>query len=199
VLAHSSLPVIAAGGVDGADLPDLFEGGAAGAQLATRFLASSDGDAHPSFKQMHLAKGDDDVTLITSCVKGMKARAVRNAFTEALAAGRSFPPRSKAWFFGEDGYFGRRKACIECLAAEVCRCRATRFKESFCITDALLAAAIKGDTENGLFYTGQSVTRIQDGSVELLPTVAEIFEQLDAACNRPVNSTSRHTALSTSI
>jgi NAD(P)H-dependent flavin oxidoreductase YrpB (nitropropane dioxygenase family) len=186
VLASSSLPVVAAGGIDASDLPAIFEAGAAGAQLATRFLACSDGDAHPSFKRMHVAKEEADVTLITSCVKGMKARAVRNAFTDALAAGQPFPPRSKAWFFGKDGYFGRRKACIECLAAEVCRCRASGFRESFCITDALLAAAVQGDLERGLFYTGQSVTRIPDPA-EALPTVAEIFDRLEAtlAAARP--------------
>jgi NAD(P)H-dependent flavin oxidoreductase YrpB (nitropropane dioxygenase family) len=181
VRACSSLPVIAAGGIDADDLFTLFGAGAAGAQLATRFLACSDGDAHPNFKQMHLAKSDADVTLITSCVKGMKARAVRNTFTEALAAGHRFPPRSKAWFYGENGYFGRRKACIECLAEELCLCRASGYRKSFCITDALLAAAIKGDVENGLFYTGQSVTRIPEGSATALPTVREIFAMLDAA------------------
>jgi hypothetical protein len=55
----------------------------------------------PVIKQMHLGKSDVDVTLIPSCVKGVKARAVRNAFTDSLAAGGHFPPRSKAWFFRE--------------------------------------------------------------------------------------------------
>jgi nitronate monooxygenase len=180
VLASSSLPVVAAGGIDAEDLPALFAAGASGAQLATRFLACSEGDAHPNFKQMHLAKRDRDVTLITSCVKGMKARAVRNTFTDALAAGKRFPPRSKAWFYGKDGYYGRKKACIECLATELCLCRASEYKESFCITDALLAAAIKGDMENGLFYTGQSVTRIPDRSEQALPSVREIFDMFEA-------------------
>ena len=176
VLSSSSLPTIAAGGIDAEDLPTLFAAGAAGAQLATRFLACCEGDAHPSFKQMHLAKGDQDVTLITSCVKGMKARAVRNAFTDRLAKGEAFPPKAKAWWYGRDGYNDRRKACIECLAENLCLCRASGYKESFCITDALLAAAIRGDTENGLFYTGQSITRIPEESAQALPTVAEIFE-----------------------
>ena len=196
VRACSSLPVIAAGGIDAGDLPALFAAGAAGAQLATRFLACSDGDAHPNFKQMHLAKSDAGVTLITSCVKGMKARAVRNAFTEALAAGRHFPPRSKAWFYGKDGYFGRRKACIECLAEELCLCRASGYRESFCITDALLAAAIRGDVENGLFYTGQSVTRIPERSATALPTVREIFAMLDAAVAAGVQGESARTGTS---
>jgi len=197
VLSHSKLPVIAAGGIDASDLPALFDAGAAGAQLATRFLACSDGDVHSNFKQMHLAKHDADGTLITSCVKGMKARAVRNAFTDALAAGKAFPPRSKAWFYGKDGYFGRRGACIECLGTELCRCRASKFRESFCITDALLAAAVKGDLVNGLYYTGQSVTRIREASADALPTVSELFGQLDAALSGRVDSTLRHNALST--
>jgi len=183
VRAHTSLPVIAAGGVDGSDIGRYFAQGAAGVQLATRFLASSDGSVHAHFKDMHLGKGEPDVTIITSCVKGMKARAVRNAFTDALAAGKAFPPRSKAWWFGPEGYLGRRKACIECLAEDLCKCRASDFKESFCITDALLRAAVLGDPDNGLYYTGQSVTRIADRDASDLPTVAEIVQRLETALN----------------
>jgi NAD(P)H-dependent flavin oxidoreductase YrpB (nitropropane dioxygenase family) len=177
VLAATSLPVVAAGGVDVPDVGRYLAAGAAGVQLATRFLACSDGDVHPAFKEMHVAKGPEDVVIITSCVKGMKARAVRNAFTERLARGEAIPPRSKAWYFGKEGYAGRKGACLECLATDVCKCRASGFKESFCITDALLLSAIKGDRENGLFYTGQSVTGIAD--VGALPSAAEILQDLE--------------------
>jgi NAD(P)H-dependent flavin oxidoreductase YrpB (nitropropane dioxygenase family) len=180
VLASTSLPVIAAGGVIAEDVTRFLAEGAAGVQLATRFLACSDGDVHPAFRQMHLAKREEDVTLITSCVKGMKARAVRNAFTERLARGEAVPPRSKRWWFGKDGYLGRRGACIECLAAELCKCRASGFKESFCITDALLAAAVHGDVVNGLFYTGQSLLRIPEQDATALPSAREILEGLEA-------------------
>jgi NAD(P)H-dependent flavin oxidoreductase YrpB (nitropropane dioxygenase family) len=180
VLAHTTLPVVAAGGVDASDIARFLEAGAAGVQVASRFLACSDGDAHPNFKAMHLGKTAEDITLITSCVKGMKARAVRNDFTEALAAGKAFPPRSKAWFFGKDGYHGRKKACVECLGDELCLCRASNFQESFCITDALLAAAIKGDTRNGLFYTGSSITRIPETDPAALPSVAALMASFEA-------------------
>jgi len=180
VRAASSLPVIAAGGVEASDVATHLAAGAAGVQLATRFLACSDGTVHPAFKEMHLGKGQGDVVIITSCVKGMKARAVRNAFTERLARGEAIPPRSKAWYFGREGYAGRRKACIECLAEGVCRCRASGFQESFCITDALLLSAIKGDRENGLFYTGQSVTGVRDTDVAALPSAAKILADLEA-------------------
>lgn len=179
VLGATRLPVVAAGGVDASDVSALLGAGAAGVQMATRFLACSDGDAHPAFKQMHLGKRAEDVAIITSCVKGMKARAVRNAFTDRLARGEAIPPRSKAWFYGKEGYQGRRKACIECLAEGLCVCRTSNFKESFCITDALLAAAIHGDEENGLFYTGTSLVRIGERTVEELPTAAEILTALE--------------------
>ncbi|WP_242356453.1 MULTISPECIES: NAD(P)H-dependent flavin oxidoreductase [Anaeromyxobacter] len=180
VLAATSLPVVAAGGVDAADVARFVAGGAAGVQLATRFLACADGDVHPAFKAMHLGKREPDVAIITSCVKGMKARAVRSAFTEKLARGEAVPPRSKAWWFGKEGYMGRKKACIECLGDGLCVCRTSGFKESFCITDALLAAAVKGDTENGLFYTGQSLVRIGDRDVTALPTAAALLADLEA-------------------
>ncbi len=179
VLAATSLPVVAAGGVDASDVVRFLAAGSAGVQMATRFLACSDGDVHPAFKEMHLGKTADDVAIITSCVKGMNARAVRNAFTDRLARGEAVPPRSKAWWFGKDGYMGRRKACVECLGEAVCKCRASGFKESFCITDALLAAAIVGDVEHGLFYTGQSLVRIGERTLAELPTVAEILGSLE--------------------
>jgi NAD(P)H-dependent flavin oxidoreductase YrpB (nitropropane dioxygenase family) len=178
VLGATSLPVVAAGGVDVPDVGRYLAAGAAGVQLATRFLACSDGDVHPAFKEMHLGKGAEDVVIITSCVKGMKARAVRNAFTERLARGEAVPPRAKNWYFGKEGYAGRKGACVDCLGADVCLCRASGFKESFCITDALLLSAVKGDKDNGLFYTGQSVTGISD--VGELPSAAEILEDLEA-------------------
>jgi NAD(P)H-dependent flavin oxidoreductase YrpB (nitropropane dioxygenase family) len=192
VLAATSLPVIAAGGVDAADVACFLAAGAAGVQLATRFLACSDGDVHDAFKQMHLGKTAEDVAIITSCVKGMKARAVRNAFTERLARGEAVPPRSKAWWYGKDGYKGRRKACIECLGEGLCLCRTSGFKESFCITDALLAAAVHGDMENGLFYTGQSLVRIGERTVEQLPSAAEILAGIEerlAAEAKPICAT----------
>ncbi len=181
---HSSLPIVAAGGIVASDVAEFLAHGVAGVQLSTRFIACTDGDSHPAFKTMHLGRGEDDVVVITSCVKGMKARAVRNAFTDALAAGSHFPPRSKEWFFGKGGYEGRTKACVECLGAGLCKCRASDFRESFCITDALLRAAILGDTERGLFYTGQSVTRIPERTVRELESVQELVRDLDRVVER---------------
>ncbi len=180
VCRMTTLPVIAAGGVVGADLRALFEKGASGVQLATRFLACSDGDAHPDFKRQYLGRTEEDVVVITSCVKGMKARALRTPFTDRLARGEVVPPKTKAWFFARDGYRGRKKACIDCLAKDLCACRDSDFKESFCITDALLNAAVAGDVENGLFYAGLSVTRIPERSMEELVPAHALIARLES-------------------
>src|SRR5512142_799990 len=186
VLHHTSLPVVAAGGIDGQDVARFLAMGVAGVQLATRFIACSDGDAHPSFKEMHLGKSEEDVVVITSCVKGMKARAVRNAFTDALAAGERFPPRSKAWFFGAGGYRGRRSSCVECLGQGLCLCQASNFRESFCIQDALLRAVKLGDRERGLFYSGQSVTRIPEQSLAELKSAQELVTEIEDGLARSI-------------
>ncbi len=181
VCQATSLPVIAAGGLaEGADLAKVFATGAAGVQLATRFIVSQEAEVHPNFKLMHMGKTEADVVTIVSTVKGMKARAIRSPFTERLAAGAVVTPRSKRKYFGPAGYRGRRKACIECLAEGCCTNRESGHKESFCISDALLAAAVDGDVENGLFYTGQSVTRIRERTLEELRPVAEIVAELEA-------------------
>jgi len=114
-------------------------------------------------------------------VKGMKARAVRSPFTDGLAAGKSYPPRSKAWYFGPSGYMGRKKACIECLAEGLCKCRASNFQESFCITDALLRAVAQGDEVQGLYYTGQSLVRLPETKVGELRSVQAIVDDMDVA------------------
>jgi nitronate monooxygenase len=105
---------------------------------------------------------------------------VRNEFTEALAAGKTFPPRSKAWYFGPSGYMGRKKACIECLAESLCKCRASNFQESFCISDALLRAVALGDEVLGLYYTGQSLVRLPETKVGELKPVQAIVDDMDA-------------------
>lgn len=166
-------------GLVGADIGGLLRGGADGVQLATRFLACNDGDAHPRFKEMHLGKRGEDLVIITSTVKGMKARAIRNSFTDRLGEGRTFPPRAKAWFYGREGYRGRRKSCIDCLAKDLCHCRDRNFKESFCITDALLRAAVQGDVEDGLFYSGSSVTRIPEQSLAELTDAHSLIQRLE--------------------
>jgi hypothetical protein len=71
----------------------------------------------------------------------------------------------------------------------MCLCHDSDFQESFCITDALLEAAVHGDTRRGLFYTGSSITRIPETDVNALPSVADLmasFEAVLAAEEKPL-------------
>ena len=178
VLAHTSLPVVAAGGVDAADVSrssppappaSSWRPGSSPARTATCTRRSS---------RCTSARARRTSRIITSCVKGMKARAIRNDFTERLARGEA---GRRARSSGTSGRTATRAAgaCIECLGEGLCKGRASGFKESFCITDALLAAAVTGDTRNGLFYTGQSVVRIGERDVAELPSAAEILATLE--------------------
>jgi NAD(P)H-dependent flavin oxidoreductase YrpB (nitropropane dioxygenase family) len=128
------IPVIGAGGItDGFDIARILRLGAAGVQMATRFVASEECEADPRFKAMYLAAKEEDVVLIQSPV-GLPGRALRNHFTELIA--------------GEG-----RKAVIRCN-----RCL-KRCSGKFCIAEAL-RRAVAGDVVNGLVFSGEHVPRI---------------------------------------
>ena len=74
---------------------------------------------------------------------------------------------------------GARRPASSASASRSASARASNFKESFCITDALLAAAVKGDVESGLFYTGQSLVRIGEHDVTRSPP-RELLADLEA-------------------
>lgn len=79
------IPVIAAGGVvDGRGIAAAFALGAEGVQLGTRFIATEECIAHPSYKQAILECGDTD-TVIT-CRKLLPRRSLKTAFTKQLLA-----------------------------------------------------------------------------------------------------------------
>ena len=116
---------------------------------------------------------------VDRCAPGILARLLEGRAEDVTDSLGDIVERSKAWFFGKEGFRGRTKACIECLGEGLCKCRTSDFRESFCITDALLRAAILGDTTRGLFYTGQSVTRIPERTVEELRSVQELITGLE--------------------
>ena len=144
------IPVFVAGGVfDGADIARMEKLGAAGVQMATRFIATDECDAAPAYKQAMVDAKKEDV-IITKSPVGMPGRALRSPLIERIAAlGRVAPRR-----------------CLKCLRP--CDPAAT----SYCITDALIAA-VKGDWENGLFFCGDNVDRVQ----EIVP-VKQLMQQL---------------------
>ncbi len=139
VRAAVSIPVIAAGGTgtpEGAVAA--FDMGADGIQVGVLFAASAESNGAPAHKQMYVDATEDDIVLIDSPV-GLPGRAIRNPFTEALAAGRAEPP-------GE---------CTGCLK----KCSRT-----FCIRVALNRAQ-EGDVVRGLVFSGLRI----NGITEVLP------------------------------
>lgn len=128
------LPVIAAGGVlNGKDIVEIFEMGANGVQLGSRFAASEESNAAPSLKEYYLKSRAEDVVVINSPV-GLPGRAVRTPFSKRVMEG-PVPP----------------KVCDSCLKA---------CKHNFCIVRALTRAQ-QGDLETGLVFTGEYMPRIK--------------------------------------
>lgn len=134
IRAAVTIPVIAAGGVATAqDAIDAFDLGADGVQIGVRFAATEEANGAPAHKQMYVDATEEDIVLIDSPV-GLPGRAIRNPFTEALAAGRAVPPA----------------ACTNCLK---------KCSRVFCIREALCRAQA-GDVVTGLVFSGLRVNTI---------------------------------------
>jgi nitronate monooxygenase len=89
--ASRPIPVIPAGGIyTGADILRFMKLGAAGVQMATRFVATHECDASEVFKQAYINSKQEDLTIIQSPV-GMPGRAIRNPFIEAVNRGEKMP------------------------------------------------------------------------------------------------------------
>jgi len=83
------IPVIAAGGITGGyDMAEMIRLGADGVQIATRFLLSEECDVAEEYKQVYLNARPEDVIIVKSPV-GLPGRAIRNAFTDLIAAGEA--------------------------------------------------------------------------------------------------------------
>ena len=144
------IPVFAAGGVEsGADMARYMKQGAAGAQFATRFIATEECDASEGYKQRLLEARAEDITIVQSPV-GMPGRALRSPLIRRVEAG--LQPRPER--------------CVRCLS--VCDPKAA----PYCISRALIAA-VRGDWENGLFFCGANA-----GKVDRLSTVREQMDQI---------------------
>lgn len=144
------IPVFVAGGVkDGAGMRRYMDEGAAGAQFATRFIATAECDASEGYKHRLLAAKSEDITIVQSPV-GMPGRALHSPLIQRVEAGTQPCP----------------DRCIKCLVP--CDFKTT----PYCISRALIAAR-NGDWENGLFFCGANA-----GEVNRLSTVREQMEQI---------------------
>ena len=129
-----AVPIIAAGGVySGEDIHKMMRLGAAGVQMATRFVTTDECDASKEFKNIYIEAKEEDIGIINSPV-GLPGRAVINNFLRKTAAG-----------------YKKQFACpYHCISS----CK----KSPYCIALALLNAK-KGHMNNGFAFAGQNAYR----------------------------------------
>ena len=159
------IPVIAAGGIRSReDIARLQSLGAAGVQLGTPFAVTLEGDASDEFKHVLAnAKPEDIVEFIS--VAGLPARAVA---TKWLKSYLKAEPKLQAVAHVK----AHCTKAFDCLA----QCGLRDGKQGwgqFCI-DNQLAAAMRGDTQKGLFFRGAGALPFGDQ----IRSVRDLVERL---------------------
>ena len=145
-----AIPVIAAGGIyTGADIRKFISLGAAGVQMATRFVTTRECDASDAFKQAYINARKKDIGIIQSPV-GLPGRAIINSFLEDVKSGIKKP-------------FICPFHCIK-----TCDFKTT----PYCISIALMNAK-KGFMKNGFAFAGANAYR-----AEKVVTVKELMDTL---------------------
>lgn len=143
------VPVIVAGGIfSGKDIAKFLKLGAAGVQMATRFVTTHECDASDEFKKAYLDSKKEDIEIIKSPV-GMPGRAIRNAFIEKIKIERP-----------------KIEKCFKCI--QTCDVRTT----PYCITKALINA-VKGKMEDALVFCGSNAYRLDQ-----IISVKELMKEL---------------------
>ncbi len=130
------VPVIPAGGIYfGQDIAYYHKLGAAGVQMATRFVTTRECDADDKFKQEYLRANKEDLMIIKSPV-GMPGRAIRNSFLEKVMGGEKID-------------FNCKYNCLKTCNP----------KESlYCLMKALIEAH-GGDFREGFAFAGSNAYR----------------------------------------
>jgi NAD(P)H-dependent flavin oxidoreductase YrpB (nitropropane dioxygenase family) len=86
-----TIPVIAAGGIyTGEDVLKFLKLGAAGVQMATRFVTTHECDASDEFKMAYINSKPEDIVIIDSPV-GLPGRAIKNDFIDKVSNGIKKP------------------------------------------------------------------------------------------------------------
>ncbi len=131
----AKIPVVVGGGVyDREDMERVLALGADGVQVGTRFVTTYECDAHDNYKQTYINAKEEDIVIVKSPV-GMPGRAIVNKFMSENE--------------GKMGYTG---PCRLCLA----KCDKTKIP--YCITNALINAAL-GNTDEALLFCGSNAYR----------------------------------------
>lgn len=148
------IPVFVAGGIyEGSDIAHFLKLGASGVQMGTRFIATHECDADIKFKEMFMKAEKADINLVKSPA-GLPGRAINTSFMEQSKLGRIAPTR-----------------CIACM--KPCIPATT----PYCISDALIAA-VKGDVQDGLVFSGSNGYRIKE-IVSVHDLIASLMKDME--------------------
>lgn len=133
--AKREIPVIVAGGIyDRGDMLHVLELGAAGVQMATRFVTTYECDASDAYKQAYINAAKEDIVIVKSPV-GMPGRAIWNPFMKKAGEGKI--PHGK---------------CHLCIAS------CNPVETPYCITEGLLNA-VAGNVDEALLFCGANAYR----------------------------------------
>ncbi|KVE37700.1 NAD(P)H-dependent flavin oxidoreductase [Burkholderia sp. TSV86] len=146
-IERERIALIVAGGINShRAVRDALGAGANGVQVGTPFAVTEEGDAHPNFKHVLANATPDDIVEFIS-VTGLPARAVKTPWLERYL-------RHETRIRAKLGALKQRcPSALECLSVCGWRDGVERFGH-FCI-DTRLAAALRGDVANGLFFRGR--------------------------------------------
>ncbi|MFM0435614.1 nitronate monooxygenase family protein [Paraburkholderia strydomiana] len=172
-LDRKQVPLILAGGINSHEaVRALLNAGANGVQLGTPFAVTEEGDAHPNFKRVLADAAPEDIVEFVS-VTGLPARAVKTPWLT-----RYLRHESRI----RDKVGALKHACptaLECLSVCGWRDGVEKFGH-FCI-DTRLAAALRGDVANGLFFRGKEALPFGPA----IRSVRDLLELLLTGVTRP--------------
>jgi nitronate monooxygenase len=170
---RQEVPLIVAGGINSHDAVRAWlTAGADGVQAGTPFAVTEEGDAHPAFKRVLAEARPEDIVEFVS-VTGLPARAVKTPWLTRYLRNES-RIREK---------IGALKTvcptALECLSVCGMRDGIEKFGH-FCI-DTRLAAALRGDVANGLFFRGREALPFGNA----IRSVHDLIELLLTGVTRP--------------
>jgi nitronate monooxygenase len=162
-IKQKEIPIIAGGGIyTGEDINQFLKLGIAGVQLGTRFVTTTECDAHENFKMAYINAKEEDIIIINSPV-GMPGRAIRNEFIENLKDEREKLNRLRCIY---------NKCIMSCEPVT----------SPYCIASALDHAR-KGELEKGFAFVG--------ANGHLSTEIVTVNELMNNLWNEYTNSTEK--------
>ncbi|MCL2577688.1 MAG: nitronate monooxygenase [Defluviitaleaceae bacterium] len=147
---NKKIPTIFGGGIfDKHDIEYYLNLGLAGVQMATRFAATEECDAHENFKFAYVNAKQNDAVIVKSPI-GLPGRALNNEFIRKVTTGG--------------------KTLIEKCHSCIADCNPKNIP--YCITNALINS-VTGNVDQGLIFCGDTVHKINE-----ITTVKKLMKEL---------------------